>query len=109
MAEVIKTLAQVAPLSTTATDAYIVPVSTSTVISTITVCNQGASAGAFRISVAKAGAELDVKQYIYFDQHIGGKATYAITLGITLAASDVIRVFASSASMSFNIFGSEIT
>jgi hypothetical protein len=32
-----------------------------------------------------------------------------LTLGITLAAGDLVRVFASSADMSFNAFGSELS
>jgi hypothetical protein len=31
-----------------------------------------------------------------------------LTLGITLATGDVIRVYASTANLSFNAFGSEI-
>jgi len=35
--------------------------------------------------------------------------TTAITIGATIDASDVVTVYASTADLSFNIFGSEIT
>jgi hypothetical protein len=44
-----------------------------------------------------------------YDVPIGGADSTTLTLGITLAATDVITVYASSANMSFNVFGTEIT
>lgn len=108
MAETMKSLAQITPAATTLTAAYTVPALTTAVISTITVCNQGASTATFRIAVAVAGAADNTKQYLYYDCPLAAKATFAITLGITLAATDIVRVYASSATMSFNIFGSEV-
>jgi hypothetical protein len=39
---------------------------------------------------------------------IQANTTAAYTLGITIDASDVVTVYASSANISFNAFGSEI-
>ncbi len=109
MADVSKVLAQTIPNATTSTDHYTVPAATSTVISSIVVTNQSATATTFRISVAVAGAVLATKQYLYYDVAIGGNDTFIFTGGITLAATDVIRVYATLATLSFNTFGIETT
>lgn len=109
MAQTIKCLAQVSPAATTLTTLYTVPGSTSTTVSTLTVCNQNAGAGSFRISVQVAAAADNVKQYLYFDEPIGGNRSYPITLGITLAATDVVKCYASATNISFNLFGVEIS
>ena len=108
MATVYKVLAQSNPSATTATTLYTVPASTSTVISTITVCNQAASAGTYRIAVRPAGATLAASQYVAYDIAIAANDTTALTLGITLATTDVVTVYASASTMSFAAFGSEI-
>lgn len=108
-AEVLKVLGQLNPSATTATTLYTVPASTSTVVSTITVANQAASAGSFRIAIRPAGAALAALHYIAYDVAIPANNSITLTLGITLATTDVVTVYASSASMSFNIFGSELS
>ena len=109
MPNVYKVLAQSNPSATTATTLYTVPSATSTVISTVTVCNQAASAGTFRIAVRPAGASLAAVHYVAYDVAIAANDTTAITLGLTLATTDVVTVYASSATMSFNAYGSEIS
>ena len=109
MATTYKVLAQSNPSATTATTLYTVPSATSTIISTITICNQAASAGTYRVAVRPAGATLAASHYIAYDIAIAANDTTALTLGITLATTDVVTVYASSASMSFAAFGSEIT
>lgn len=109
MATAYKVLAQSNPSATTATTLYTVPSSTSTVISTITVCNQAASAGSFRIAVRPAGESLAAKHYVAYDVAIAANDTTALTLGLTLATTDVVTIYASSATMSFNAYGSEIS
>lgn len=108
MATTYKVLGQVAPLATTATTLYTCPSATETVISTITVCNQAASAGTYRISV-RADAEADAaKQYIVYDASIEANSILAYTIGLTINAADVVTVYSSSTTISFNAFGSEI-
>lgn len=110
MADTSKVLSQTIPSATTLTDSYTVPGATSTVLSSFTVCNQSPTVdAAFRISVAVAGAADTPKQYIYYDLPLQAKDTFAGTLGITLAATDVVRVYASTANLSFNFFGVEVT
>ena len=104
-----KVLGQSAPSATTNTSLYIVPSSTSTIISTLTVCNRDTSAGTFRIAIRPGGASLANSHYIVYDSSIAANDTVTFTLGITLATTDVVTIYASSANMSFNAFGSELT
>ena len=103
-----KILGQSAPAATTETGLYTVPADTETIISSIVVCNRGASSATYRIYVASNGAATANAQYLVYDATILSKETIALTLGITLDAADVLRVYASSADCSFNAFGSEI-
>jgi glucose-6-phosphate dehydrogenase assembly protein OpcA len=102
-------LGQSNPSATTASTLYTVPSATQAVVSTITVANQAASAATYRIAVRVAGASLAASQYIAYDVSLPANASDTLTLGITLGATDVITVYASSATMSFAAFGSEIS
>ena len=108
MATTYKVLGQSNPSATTATTLYTCPASTQTVISTITICNQAGTSGTYRIAVRPNGATLATEHYVVYDATIQAKETIALTLGIALNASDVLRVYASTADCSFNAFGSEI-
>jgi hypothetical protein len=109
MATEYKVLSQTAPAAGTLSTAYTVPASTSTVISTIVITNYGISPSGYRISIAKAGASDAQVQYIAYDVTISETDAMALTLGITLATTDVVRVFSSTGSVNFTIFGSEIS
>ena len=109
MATTYKVLGQLNPSATTATTLYTVPSATKTVVSTISVCNQAGTAGTYRIAIRPAGEALAAKHYIAYDSAITANNSTMITIGVTLGATDVITVYASSASMSFNAFGSEIS
>jgi hypothetical protein len=104
-----KVLGQSKPSATTLTDIYTVPALTQATVSTITVCNQSATATSFRISVAPAGAADATSQYLYYDVAIAGNDTFACTFGITLATTDKIRVYNTLATLSFSVFGVETT
>lgn len=103
----VKILAQSAPAATTNTDIYTVPSLTETVISTIFVANRSASPATYRIAVRPNGAALANQHYIAFDVTVGASDTTTITSGITMDAADVLTVFASTANLSFSVFGSE--
>ena len=108
MATTYKVLGQSNPAATTLTTLYTVPASTATVISTITVANQAATAATYRIAVRIAAAGISAAQYLAYDVSLPANATDTLTLGVTVATTDVISVYASAATMSFNAFGSEI-
>ena len=103
-----KVLGQSNPSATTATTLYTVPSATQTIVSTVTVCNQAATAGTYRIAVRIAGASLAAAQYVAYDISLPANTTDTLTLGLTLGATDVVTVYASSANFSFNAYGSEI-
>jgi len=109
MATIYKVLGQSAPSATTATTLYTVPSATDTVVSTISVCNRAATSGTYRIAIRPAGATLANEHYIAYDSAITANNTTFITVGVTLDATDVITVYASSANMSFSAFGTEIS
>ena len=109
MATSYKVLGQSAPSATTATTLYTVPASTETVVSTITVCNRGATSGTFRIAVRPDASALANQHYIAFDVALDANSLTALTLGITLNAADVVTVYASNANFTFQAFGSEIS
>lgn len=103
-----KILGQSNPAATTATTAYTVPSATQAVVSTISVCNQAGTSGTYRIAVRPAGESLAAKHYLAYDATVTAKNSTMLTLGVTLGATDVVTVYASSANISFNVFGSEI-
>jgi glucose-6-phosphate dehydrogenase assembly protein OpcA len=108
MATRYKVLGQVAPSATTDTDLYTVPALKEAIVSTLVVANRASSAATYRIAVRPAGAALAVQHYLAFDVTVGAADSTTLTLGITLTASDVITVRASTANTSFSVFGSEI-
>lgn len=109
MAFTYKVLAQSAPSATTNTNIYTVPASTQAVVSTITVANRSATSRTYRIAIRPAGASLTDQHYLAYDATVLANDTTALTLGITLTATDVVTVYASTADLSFGIFGTEIT
>ncbi len=104
-----KVLGQSNPSATTATSLYTVPASTDTVVSSISIANLAASDAAFRIAVRPAGATLANVHYLAYDVTVGANDTTIITVGITLDATDVITVYASTANLVFHAYGSEIS
>lgn len=105
-----KVLGQSVPANTNATDVYTVPSATSTVVSTIVVANITATNYTYRIAVRPAGAAIANQHYIAYDVTCAANDSVTLTLGITLAATDVITIRSSNAtSLVFNVFGCEIT
>ena len=108
MATTYKILGQDAPSAASDTTLYTVPSATSTVVSTIAVCNRGVSS-TFRIAVRPTGDALANKHYVVYDNFVNAGDAVFLTLGITLAATDVVTVRAGTADMSFSLFGSELS
>lgn len=104
-----KVLGQSAPSAATATTLYTVPAATQTIISTINVVNTHAStADVIRIAVRPDGATLANQHYIVYGVSLSAGATFTYTGGITIDATDVITVYSTNGTSSFNAFGSEI-
>jgi len=101
-------LGQSAPAAATPDDLYTVAALTMTVASTLIVCNRSATTTKFRISVRPAGAAQADEHYIYYDVPITGFNAFHATIGLTLATTDVVTVYATDATLSFSLFGQEI-
>lgn len=104
-----KVLGQSNPSATTLTTLYTVPGSTQSIASTINVCNIGTSATTYRIAVRVAGAAIANSQYLVYDSPIPANDSISLTLGLSLAATDVVSVYAGNANLAFSLFGVELT
>lgn len=104
-----KVLGQSNPAATTLTTLYTVPSATQTICSTLSVCNTGASATTYRIAVRPAGAAIATSQYLVYDSAIPANDTIVLTLGISLAATDVVSVYSANTALAFALYGVEIT
>ena len=104
-----KVLGQSAPSATTNTDVYTVPSATEAVISTITVANRGTVGATYRIAIRPDGAALANQHYLVYDVAVAANDTTPLTLGLTMNAADVLSVYASTANLSFGVYGSEIS
>jgi hypothetical protein len=108
MTETLRVLGQSNPPASTLTPLYTCGV-IAAAVSSITVCNQDVVNATFNVSIAVGGAADAPQQYLYYQLQITPSDTFTATLGLTLANSDQVRVFSTSANMSFQIFGSEIS
>lgn len=104
-----KVLGQINPSATTLTTLYTVPAATSTVLSTISITNLAATNATFRVAVRVNGAAIANAQYLAYDSTVLANDAVYLTLGISLGAADVVSVYASSANVAFQAFGSEMT
>ena len=104
-----KVLGQSNPSATTLTTLYTVPSATQAVCSTLSVCNTGSSATTYRVAVRPAGASIATSQYLAYDAAIPANDTTVLTIGLALATTDVVSVYAGNANLAFSLFGCEIT
>lgn len=107
MAIVNKVLGQSLPAADTLTTLYTVPAATSAVCSTLSVCNTAGST-TFRIAIRPAGEAIASKHYIAYNSTLGDNESVFLTLGVTLATTDVVTVYSASGLLAFNLFGSEV-
>jgi len=98
-------VAQSAPGAASLTDAYTVPASTK-FEGKVIVANRSATGTTFRISLAPAGAADATSQYIVYDLAIPGNDTYT-TPNFSIAATAVVRVYATLATVTFTVTGLE--
>lgn len=102
-------LGQAAPSATTNTDLYTVPANTQALVSTLVVCNRGATSTTFRVAARKAGAAVANQHYVNYDVPVSANDSINLTLGYAFGAGDIITVYAGNANLSFTAFGSQIT
>jgi hypothetical protein len=109
VAETIKILGQSAPAATTYTTLYTVPAATSAVLSSISVCNTNGGAQTVRIHIVPSGGSESTTNAITYDLSISANNMLVLTMGITMATGDFIRIYASATNISFQCFGVEVT
>ena len=103
-----KVLGQLAAAATTEEALYAVPASSSTVVSSIVIANRGATAATYRLAVKPTAATtLATNHYLAYDVSLAANDSVSLTLGITLAATNAIRTYASNTNLTFTAFGSE--
>ena len=109
MATTYKILGQASPATTGNTDLYTVPAATSAVVSTLVITNVNAAAATATIYIRKAGATAGNVNTLIKAASVAVADFKAVTIGITLEATDVITVVSGTANaLSFQAFGSEI-
>ena len=110
MSTVYKVLGQLNPAATTESTLYTPSGTASAVVSTIAICNQAATAATYRIAIWPNGTSSSTSvNWLTYGTTVNANDTTFFTLGITLEHGATIRVYASSANLSFSAFGSEIS
>lgn len=97
-------LAQSTPAATTLTDAYTAPAARRAELEVV-ICNRS-GATTIRLQHAIAGAASANGQYLLYDYALGANEA-KVTARMTVAATDVIRVYSASGNVTFNVNGIE--
>lgn len=92
-----------------ATEVYVVPSSTETIISSIVIANKEAATNTFRLYVRPDDETLNDKHHIAYELSIAANDTIILTLGLTMNAADKLYCHGSDANVICNVFGTEIS
>ena len=104
-----KVMGQTVPSAvSTYTQIYAVPSGKQAICSSLTVANLTADDILYRVRVRVAGAAENNKQILVYDTAAAGGISQALQLSMTLGTGDIVEVYASSTSIAFNLFGSEV-
>lgn len=112
MAQTYKRLGAINPSANTQTNVYVVPAATEAVLSTITVCNQSASNASFSIAVmdsSEFNSSAPTHSFIVRGAAVPAADTLVLTMGLTVNTGAVLAANTNSGSLSFGVFGSEIS
>lgn len=78
-------------------------------VSTLVVCNTNATQATYRIFARIGGAAAAVGNAIAYDAVVPANDTIALTLGVTLSATDILTVQSSASNVTFTAFGVEFS
>ena len=82
--------------------------STSTVISSIVICNTSSSSATYTIAVNTASATYASGRYVVYQATIAGNDTIALTLGLVLDPTNrYLNVSSSANTVNFSVYGVE--
>lgn len=100
-------VAQSNPSAASLTDLYVAPSGKEAVVSTLAIAEHGGDFAQFDVLVSPSGAAASDTHILIKDGQLGAKDTLFFTIGIALAPTDVIRVKASTADVTFTAFVNE--
>jgi hypothetical protein len=83
-----------------------------TIVSSLVITNLAGTSATYRIAVqpsADAGSSATDKHFIVYGATVAASDSVILTVGLTLAAGDRIRVYGSTATLSFSAYGSQIS
>jgi hypothetical protein len=81
---------------------------TSTVISSIVICNTSTSSATYSIAVNTASATYAAGRYVVYQATIAGNDTVALTLGLVLDPTNrYLNVSSSANTVNFSVYGVE--
>ncbi len=112
MPQTFKRLGALAPSANTQTNVYVVPESTSAVVSTITVCNQTSDNHSYSLIVmdgSEFSASAPAATFVVRGAVVPAADTVVLTMGLTMNANTILACNGSSAELSFSAFGSEVS
>lgn len=110
-----KILGQTLPTANVLSNVYVVPAATSTILNTITICNQSASNANVEIIIRPINEALANKHFILENVLLPRADTLIFSPGITLNANVIVAVNnavvtgETAANVSFNVYGVELT
>lgn len=112
MASTYKQLAAAAGSGTIGTAANLYAASgtaaTSTVISSIVICNTSSSAATYTLAINTVTATYAAGKYIVFQATIAGNDTVALTLGLTMdPVARYLNASSSAVAVNFSVYGVE--
>jgi hypothetical protein len=106
MADALKRLVNPTVLTTSAVTVYTVPASTQAVIRTIRVCNEGALAATFTMSLGMDGAG----KRMFYNLSIPAGGTLLSTEQTVMEATEILQAYSDTASsLTLTISGVEVT
>ena len=105
MPTVYKVLGQHNATANLTADVYTVPGSTSAVLSTISICNQTAANASYSVAIAPSGETANDKHFIVKGGAVPAADSIALTLGLTMGATDVVRCNTNTNNVSFSVYG----
>lgn len=82
--------------------------STSTIISSIVICNTASTSATYRIAINTASATYATGRYVVYEATIAGNDTVALTLGLVLDPTNrYLNVSSSANTVNFSVYGVE--
>lgn len=100
-------LGQEAPGPATSVDLYTVPADRRAVCSTLVICETASNLGTIRIHARPGGEAESTSNAIAYGVEIEPNSMVSLTMGITLAESDVVSVRSDVGAVTFTLFGEE--